>query len=139
MIHMKNHPDSSLFAMVPRRRWRGNPLASLLRLVLAGIWLALPAIPSLAREVEPLESNWHFHLGETAAAESNTLDDSSWETVSLPHNWGWQEAEQGKDYYRGPGWYRRALAQLPGQRWAGSFITQACRANAPAGECATHN
>jgi len=109
MIHMKNHPDSSLFAMVPRRRWRGNPLASLLRLVLAGIWLALPAIPSLAREVEPLESNWHFHLGETAAAESNTLDDSSWETVSLPHNWGWQEAEQGKDYYRGPGWYRRAL------------------------------
>ena len=91
-----------------------QPAGIPLRLVLAGIWLALPAIPSLAREVEPLESNWHFHLGETAAAESNTLDDSSWETVSLPHNWGWQEAEQGKHYYRGPGWYRRAF-NIPGK------------------------
>ncbi len=37
------------------------------------------------------------------------FDDSGWQNVSLPHNWGWEEAQGGKDYVRGPGWYRRVL------------------------------
>jgi hypothetical protein len=39
--------------------------------------------------------------------------DSSWQAVSIPHCWGWEEAQQGKDYYRGPGWYRRELDITP--------------------------
>ena len=38
---------------------------------------------------------------------------TSWQTVSIPHNWGWEQAQQGKEYYRGPGWYRRELDITP--------------------------
>ena len=41
------------------------------------------------------------------------MDDSGWQAVSIPHNWGWEKAQQGKDYYRGPGWYRRELDIAP--------------------------
>ena len=41
------------------------------------------------------------------------LSDTNWQTISIPHNWGWEEAQQGKDYYRGPGWYRRELDLKP--------------------------
>jgi hypothetical protein len=37
------------------------------------------------------------------------FNDGDWQAVSIPHNWGWEEAQQGKDFYRGPGWYRRDL------------------------------
>ena len=45
-------------------------------------------------------------------ADVNWID-SSWQAVSIPHNWGWEEAQQGKNYYRGPGWYRHELDVTP--------------------------
>jgi beta-galactosidase len=66
-----------------------------------------------ARESELLNSNWHFTLGEVAGSESIGFNDNNWERVSLPHNWGWQDAQAGKKYYRGPGWYRRELNIVP--------------------------
>ena len=37
-------------------------------------------------------------------------DDSSWQTISLPHTWNNLDGEDGGDnYYRGAGWYRRHL------------------------------
>jgi beta-galactosidase len=66
-----------------------------------------------ARESELLNSNWHFTLGEVAGAESIGFNDNNWERVSLPHNWGWQDAQAGNKYYRGPGWYRRELNIVP--------------------------
>ncbi len=66
-----------------------------------------------AREDTLLDSDWKFQLGENINAEATNFDDAGWQAVSIPHNWGWQEAQQGKDYYRGPGWYRRELAVAP--------------------------
>jgi beta-galactosidase len=63
----------------------------------------------LAREDQRLDAGWHFKLGEVQDAEKSGLDASNWQTVSLPHCWGWQEAQAGRNYYRGPGWYRREL------------------------------
>ena len=60
-----------------------------------------------------LDSDWRFKLGDITGAEAVELSDTNWETVSIPHNWGWVEAQQGNDYYRGPGWYRRELALKP--------------------------
>ena len=60
-----------------------------------------------------LISNWKFNSGDNTNAAATDFDDSGWQTISLPHNWGWQEAQQGKDYYRGPGWYRRELDIAP--------------------------
>jgi beta-galactosidase len=68
---------------------------------------------SFARESTRLGSGWKFKLGESTNAAQAGFDDSGWQTVSIPHNWGWENAQQGKDYYRGPGWYRRDLALVP--------------------------
>ena len=68
---------------------------------------------SFARESTVLDSGWQFKLGDILGAEAVDFNDTNWTTVSLPYNWGWQEAQQGKDYYRGPGWYRRALELQP--------------------------
>ncbi len=80
--------------------------------------LSLPANIH-ARENQRLDAGWHFKLADVPDAEKSGFDDSGWETVSLPHNWGWQEAQAGKNYYRGPGWYRRELEVVaqPGKRY----------------------
>jgi beta-galactosidase len=61
------------------------------------------------RVIKNLNSEWRFKLGESAGAEQSAFNADSWQVVSLPHNWGWEQAQKGQDYYRGPGWYRRAL------------------------------
>ena len=62
-----------------------------------------------ARESTLLDSGWRFKSGEVTNAAQPDLNDADWQAVSIPHNWGWEEAQQGKDFYRGPGWYRRDL------------------------------
>ena len=73
-----------------------------------------------ARESTLLNSGWRFMQGDPASVSGQAMTpadpnwiDSSWQAVSIPHNWGWEEAQQGKDYYRGPGWYRRELDVTP--------------------------
>ena len=72
-----------------------------------------------AREDQRMDAGWHFKLEDVLGAENSGFDDSGWQTVSLPHNWGWEDAQLGKNYYRGPGWYRRELAVgvQPGKRY----------------------
>jgi beta-galactosidase len=52
---------------------------------------------------------WRFLQGDPSGAEKFEFDDSTWEPVTLPHNWGWDKAQKGEAYLRGPGWYRRNL------------------------------
>ena len=78
--------------------------------------LPLRAAP---REDTRLDSGWRFQQGEVANAAAAGFDDSGWSAIVLPHNWGWEEAQQGKSYFRGPGWYRRPLliGAQPGKRY----------------------
>ncbi len=72
------------------------------------------------RSVENLNAGWKFKLGDFPGAEKSGFDVGAWETVSLPHNWGWEKAQIGEEYNRGPGWYRRDLsigAPQPGKRY----------------------
>jgi beta-galactosidase len=71
---------------------------------------------SFARESTLLDSGWRFMQGDPAGLSGQAMSpadpnwiDSGWQAVSIPHCWGWEDAQQGKDYYRGPGWYRREL------------------------------
>ena len=63
----------------------------------------------IARESTRLDSGWRFKSGEATNAAQSDFNDGDWPAVSIPHNWGWEEAQQGKDFYRGPGWYRHDL------------------------------
>jgi beta-galactosidase len=47
-------------------------------------------------------------------AEQPAFADSAWEAVSVPHTWNGTDGQNGGDYYRGVGWYRRTLA-LPAE------------------------
>src|ERR1035437_4902549 len=60
-----------------------------------------------------LQSGWRFKQGESTNAEQINFDDHDWQNVSIPHNWGWEQAQRGSNYLRGPGWYRRELDIKP--------------------------
>jgi beta-galactosidase len=93
---------------------------------------------SFARESTLLDSGWRFMQDDPAGlsgqvmspADTNWID-SSWQAVSIPHCWGWEDAQQGKDYYRGPGWYRRELDIVPetGRRYFLRFEAASLVAN----------
>jgi beta-galactosidase len=61
------------------------------------------------REEASLDGGWSFKMGDVAGAEQNRFADTDWPVVSVPHCWGWEEAQRGEKYQRGPGWYRREL------------------------------
>lgn len=71
----------------------------------------LTAQSSLAqsRTSQLLNADWKFQSGDVSGAETASFDAANWQTLSLPHNWGWEQAQRGEKYQRGPGWYRRPL------------------------------
>ncbi|MGH7953520.1 MAG: glycoside hydrolase family 2 protein, partial [Limisphaerales bacterium] len=84
----------------------------LLFLLATGVLAALP-LRADSRESTLLDSGWRFNLGEAQNPQNVKFNDSLWQTVSVPHCWGWEDAQVGKEYYRGPGWYRRELKIKP--------------------------
>lgn len=68
---------------------------------------------AVARENTVLASGWSFQSGEVADAEKTDFDTGGWQSVSVPHSWGWAEAHQGKEDFHHQGWYRRELAVTP--------------------------
>lgn len=90
------------------------------RIMLCGLGLLL-VFPARAREDTLIMDHWRFMQGDPAGLSGPamnpadaTWNDSSWQTISLPHCWGWDLAQLGKtNYYRGPGWYRRGLNVTP--------------------------
>ncbi len=78
----------------------------------------------MKREVTNLRLDWKFHLGEVVEGGYKGLDDTGWQTVTLPHDWSVEHPfdkahSSGTGYLAGGiGWYRRAFT-LPadlGQR-----------------------
>ncbi len=74
--------------------------------------VALAAVK--AREVSALKANWKFTHGNPPGAEQIALDDSSWQTVRVPHDWAIAgpfqpegDPNTGKLPWRGEGWYRK--------------------------------
>ncbi len=67
----------------------------------------------LARESSKLDTGWKFKLGEVTEAARTDFDDTDWDSVDLPHCWGWKEVQRGEHFYQGSGWYRRELNVLP--------------------------
>ena len=83
-----------------------------MRIIAFAAVLAL-SLNTFARENRLLDAGWKFNPGEHTNAAAADFNDTSWQAVSVPHCWGWQDAQQGKSYYRGPGWYRRELDATP--------------------------
>jgi len=71
-----------------------------------------------AREDTLIDSGWKFCKGDGDLTNEPIgraeLVGTNWQSISIPHCWGWQELQAGeKNYYRGPGWYQRELDITP--------------------------
>ncbi|MGC3956553.1 MAG: glycoside hydrolase family 2 TIM barrel-domain containing protein [Verrucomicrobiota bacterium] len=79
---------------------------------LLGLAVAVLSIQSSlaqSRTSQLLNADWKFQSGEVKGAEAVSFEVGDWQALSLPHNWGWEQAQRGEKYQRGPGWYRRTL------------------------------
>src|SRR5664280_40098 len=108
-----------------------KPMFHLRLFPLAAVFLAFVLDHAAARESALLDSGWKFKQEDVAGAARPNFDDAGWQTVSVPHSWGWDQAQLGKDYYRGPGWYRRELDIAPqsGKRYFLRFEAASLVAN----------
>ncbi len=65
-----------------------------------------------------MNTDWKFHKGQIESGYSPNLDDSEWETVSVPHTWNHIDGQDGTiggksikdtDYFRSDCWYRKKI------------------------------
>jgi len=75
----------------------------------AALLCAIAAANVSARDNQMLTDGWRFQKSDETNAIAPGFADEGWQKISLPHCWGWEEAQVTKNYYRGPGWYRQAL------------------------------
>lgn len=62
------------------------------------------------RVVYTINDGWKFTKGSLFEAQLTGCDDSSWETVNIPHTWNDKDADdETPGFYRGPVWYRKQL------------------------------
>ena len=62
------------------------------------------------RVVYTINDGWKFTKGSPFEAQMTGCDDSSWETVNIPHTWNDKDADdETPGFYRGPVWYRKQL------------------------------
>lgn len=60
--------------------------------------------------VYTINDGWKFTKGSPFEAQLTGCDDSSWETVNIPHTWNDKDADdETPGFYRGPVWYRKQL------------------------------
>ena len=100
--------------------WLPTPLTAGLRLmlsataVLASAGVLFGAAPAEAGTEANFNDGWRFWKGNPGGAEQAALDDSSWQSVRLPHDWAIAGPFQrelngqfGKVAWQGVAWYRK--------------------------------
>src|SRR3984885_11160990 len=109
----------------------GSAVCALIALIVIGLTTSIAcAQSSSARVLESLNAGWQFErqihgsgaLGSFdrdnmdgakieprfAGASMPEYDDSTWETIDLPHTWNaYDVSDEEPGYWRGIGWYRR--------------------------------
>jgi beta-galactosidase len=76
------------------------------------------AAKAQARSVVDFNSDWKFFQGDQALAEETSLDDSSWRTVNVPHDWSIAGPVDPKNlsgpaggfFPTGIAWYRKSFS-----------------------------
>jgi len=62
------------------------------------------------RMEQRIDRGWKFLKQGFPGGQAVDLDDTAWAEVDLPHTYNGLDGQTGAPYYRGPAWYRRALA-----------------------------
>jgi beta-galactosidase len=81
-----------------------------LNVILFGFFLSTYSIAVNPRVVTSINEFWKFAKGDIENAQAVDYPDVKWETVSVPHSWNNQDADdETPGYYRGTAWYRRSV------------------------------
>ena len=92
-------------------------LLNYLSIFLASIWIINSCTVESPRSRTNFGKNWRFHLSDVPKGEDPALNDSSWRTLNLPHEWS-IEGEFSADNPATPGggalpggigWYRKSF------------------------------
>ena len=79
-------------------------------LSLFAMFLVAVCLHAQQRVVYTINDGWRFAKGSPFEAHLTSCDDSSWETVHIPHTWNAKDADDDQaGFYRGPAWYRKRL------------------------------
>lgn len=97
---------------------------NLLRAVLGAVLCA----GAWAREVQSLDADWLFHLGDATGAQAEDFDARAWRRLDVPHDWSIElpidkdapAAGGGGFFQNGIGWYRRSF--VAPKAWSGRRI-----------------
>ena len=73
-----------------------------------------------ARLVQNFNQSWKFKRADVSGAEVATFDDSSWDSVGVPHSFSLPYFMASK-FYVGYGWYRKHFTAP--SSWAGKSVT----------------
>jgi beta-galactosidase len=91
-----------------------RPIHLILFLTLACTGCINQPLTNTARKDTVLSTGWRFIRHDVADAQSLSLNDTDWQTITLPQTWNAQDGQDGgNNYYRGPGWYRLNLDVNP--------------------------
>src|SRR6266513_3663017 len=96
--------------------------------------LALLLAPATAiaqrRVILDFDPDWKFHLGDVIRGEDVALNDSSWRTLDLPHDWSIEGEFSEKNpagagggaLPGGIGWYRKSFTVPPADSGRVTFV-----------------
>lgn len=112
----------------PRNSWF-KILWSVALLALAALAATAPRLQAEPVKPERINNGWKFMASDPPNAQAPTMDDSSWRTVELPHDWSIEGrisrnnpmGGAGGFFPSGVGWYRRHLAAPAA--WKGKRIS----------------
>lgn len=85
-------------------------------MVFFGVFIAGGIFAAEPRITLSFDEDWKFQIGDVPGGERVSLADDLWQRISLPHTWNTESDPPPKNYYRGPGWYRKAF--LMEEMWA---------------------
>ena len=80
------------------------------RLAISTAALACCCLAGEPRTIVTLDTGWRFQRGDWKGASAPGFVDAAWQAVSVPHTFNDDSDPPQAGYYRGPGWYRRAVS-----------------------------
>ena len=83
----------------------------------------LPVADNCEQELSVVEGQWRFHKGDDPGWKSPSLDDSSWEEVTLPDIWENHSGYKEANVY---GWFRRNVAIVKDEAANGIVLLLGC-------------
>lgn len=111
-------------------RFNNRQIRFLLLMLVTNV--AIQAQEKFPRVIKTINSDWFFIQKDSATTKKGMDANDGWQSISIPHNWGYEEAQKGNNnFYKGIGWYAKEITINPkkGKRYFLKFEAASSVAN----------